>query len=93
MTHWIDIVDFAVAVGGAMVALFGLLLNLSLHYMEKRSRRFFTVLFLLLLAYVASDLTSQVSLILLGPAYALLSGIAVFSESLFSSLLILSMFN
>ena len=88
MTNWIDIINFAAAVGGTVIALLGLLLNLSLRYMEKQGRRFFTMLFVLLLAYVASDLLSQISLILLGPAYAVLSKIAVFAESLFSSLLI-----
>ena len=87
MNSWIDIIDFAAAVCGTVIALLGLLLNLSLHYMETRSRRFFAVLFVLLLAYVASDLVSQLSLNLMGPRYATLSRLAVFAESLLSSLL------
>ncbi len=85
MTSWIDITNFAVAVGGTVIALLGLLLNLSLHYMETHTRRFFTVLFAVLLAYVASDLTT--SLFLLSPDLALLTKIGVFAESLLSSLL------
>ena len=63
----------------------GLLLNLSLHYLKKRSRRFFTVLFVLLLAYVVSVLMT--SLLLMGAGNPVLSKISIFNESLFSSLL------
>ena len=41
-----------------------------------------------LVAYVSSDLVSQISLALLGADYSMLSRIAIFSESLFSSVLI-----
>ncbi|MBR1701199.1 MAG: histidine kinase [Lachnospiraceae bacterium] len=88
MTNWIDLVNFAVAVGGLIIVLMGFILALITPYMEKWSRRFFLVFFALLTAYVSSDLVSQISLALLGADYRMLSRITIFSESLFSSVLI-----
>ena len=87
MNDWTDLVNFSFAIGGLVVALLGALLNQSVHFIDHRTKGFFTVFFALLAAYVASDLIAQISLVLLGPAYALLSKLAVFAESLFSSLL------
>lgn len=87
MTNWIDLVNFAVAVGGFVVVLLGFLLARILPYMDHWSRKFFSVFFLCLIAYVVSDLISQISLTLLGEEYHLLSGCAIFLESFFSSLL------
>ena len=88
MMNWIDLIDFAVAIGGLMVALMGFILTLITPHMEKWCQRFFLVFFTLLIAYISSDLTSQISLVFLGPDYAVLSRLAVFSESLFSSMLL-----
>ncbi|MBR1855127.1 MAG: histidine kinase [Lachnospiraceae bacterium] len=88
MTNWIDLVNFAVAVGGLIVVLMGFILALTTPYMERWSRRFFLIFFVLLIAYVSSDLVSQISLVLLGTGFSMLSRIAIFSESLFSSMLI-----
>ena len=48
----------------------------------------FMILFPLLIAYIFSDLISQISLVMLGPDKKVLSRMAVFCESLFSSILI-----
>ncbi len=87
MTDWIALVNYAAAVGGLVVTLLGFLLNLSVPFIDRWTRRFFNVLFALLAAYVVSDLVSQISLEMLGPGFTLLSQAAVFCESLFSSLL------
>lgn len=87
MNNWIDLTNYGIAVAGMMVALLGLLMSIFSRYQEKWNRRFFVILFSLLIAYVVCDLSSQVSLILLGPHAAPLSRIAVFGESLFSSIL------
>ena len=87
MNNAIDLINFSAAVTGLVIALLGLFFTLAMKSLEKWTRRFFVALFSVAAAYVASDLLSQVSLIFLGPDYAVLSRIAVFCESFFSSLL------
>ena len=87
MINAIDLVNFAAAATGLVIVLLGLFFTLAVSYLETWTRRFFIILFSVAAAYVASDLLSQVSLLFLGPDYALLSRIAVFCESLFSSML------
>ncbi len=87
MTHWIDITNFAFAVGGWLTALLGLALNRFFTYQERRTRHFFSALFALILAYITSDIASQLSLLLAGPSGAAFSLAAVFLESLLSSML------
>ena len=82
-----DLVNFSVAVAGLVIALIGLFFTLAAHNLEARTRRFFISIFSVTAAYVLSDLISQISLLMLGPDYAMLSRIAVFCESLFSSML------
>ena len=83
-----DLINFAFVIGGLVVTLLGSLLNMSIPYIERWTRRFFAVLFTLLTAYVVSDIVSQISLEILGHGYTWLSRTAVFCESLFSSMLI-----
>ena len=87
MNNAIDLINFSAAVTGLVIALLGLFFTLAMKSLEKWTRRFFVALFSVAAAYVASDLLSQVSLIFQGPDYAVLSRIAVFCESFFSSLL------
>ena len=83
----IDLINFSAAVTGLVIVLLGLFFTLTVSYLETWTRRFFVVLFSVAAAYVVSDLLSQVSLLFLGPDYAVLSRIAVFCESFFSSML------
>ena len=87
MTNVIDLVNFSVAVTGLVIVLLGLFFTLAVSYLEPWTRRFFVVLFSVAAAYVVSDLVEQVSFLFLGPDYAVLSRIALFCESLFSSML------
>ncbi len=87
MNGWIDLTNFGIAVSGMMVVLLGLLMSVFSRYQEKWNRRFFVLLFSLLIAYVGCDLLGQITLLLLGPSAAPFSKIAVFGESFFSSLL------
>ncbi len=87
MNGWIDLTNFGIAVSGMMVVLLGLLMSVFGRYQEKWNRRFFVLLFSLLIAYVGCDLLGQITLLLLGPSAAPFSKIAVFGESFFSSLL------
>jgi len=85
MINAIDLVNFSFAVTGLTIVLLGLFLSLSLSYLESWTRRFFIALFSIAAVYILSDIVSQISLLFLGPDYALLSRITVFCESLFSS--------
>ena len=87
MNNAIDLINFSAAVTGLVIVLLGLFFTLAMKSLEKWTRRFFVALFSVAAAYVASDLLSQVSLLFLGPDYAVLSRIAVFCESFFSSML------
>ena len=87
MINAIDLVNFGAACTGLVIVLLGLAFTVAVRYLETWTRGFFIALFSVAAAYVVSDLLSQVSLLLLGPDYAVLSRIAVFCESLFSSML------
>ena len=87
MIEAIDLVNFSAAFTGLVIVLLGLFFTLTVSYLDRWTRRFFTVLFSVAALYVVSDLLSQVSLLFLGPGYAVLSRIAVFCESFFSSIL------
>lgn len=87
MMDWIDLLNFALVVAGLTVVLLGMVMSRSVPYLDGWTRRFFTVFFGLLGAYVGSDLLSQISLQWLGEGFAALSRGAIFLESLFSSLL------
>ena len=87
MNGWIDLTNSGIAASGLMVVLLGLLMSIFSRFQEKWTRRFFIILFSLLIAYVGCDLLGQITLALLGPPAAPLSKLAVFGESFFSSLL------
>ena len=87
MLDWIDLINLSVVSAGLMLSILGLVLSLVLSYLDRSSRHFFVIFFSILTAYVISDLVSQISLDLLSGSFSWLSGIAIFLESLFSSLL------
>ncbi len=86
MNNWIDLTNFAIAIGGFVVAILGLSLVIISPYISSFQKKYFTVLFSFLFLYIASDLISQISLILLGEKYSLLSKFAILGESFFSSI-------
>ena len=88
MLSYIDIANFAIAVSGLTVAAVGFGLSILTPFKTKKDRGFFITLFLVMIAFIISDLVSQVSLSLYGPTYVTLSKTAVYLESLFSFLLI-----
>ncbi|MBQ9279282.1 MAG: hypothetical protein IJ224_11695 [Lachnospiraceae bacterium] len=85
MNSWIDLTNFATAVGGLVVAVLGLSLVIISPYISGFQKKYFTILFSFLFLYIASDLISQISLDFLGEKYSLLSKLAIFGESFFSS--------
>lgn len=62
MTDWIALTNFGIVCAGLLVAIIGLILTIASPYMEKVSRRLFLIFFPLLIAYIFSDLISQISL-------------------------------
>ena len=84
---WIDLTNLIIVSAGLALTLSGLLLSLFVHNIEHSARVFFIMLFSILTAYVAADLTSQISLVFLGESFAELSRTAIFLESLLSSIL------
>ena len=84
---WISLCNFGFAVAGLVISLLGFSLSIFSSPLDKKSRTFLTVIFLLLIAYVACDLLGQISLLTLGRGYAGFSRVMLFCESLFSSLL------
>ncbi|MBE6997248.1 MAG: hypothetical protein E7427_03660 [Ruminococcaceae bacterium] len=87
MTGWIDFVNFATAFSGLVVSVLGLLVNAATTYSERWTRRFFTVFFSILTAYIIFDLLSQISFKLSGSQLWIASTLCLFFESLFSSML------
>ncbi len=85
----LDVINFAIAVSGLSIALMVLILAARAEYMDIWSRRFFICFFSILLLYEAFDLLSQISLVFMGTGMHRLSALAVFFESLFSSILML----
>ena len=85
----LDVINFAIAVSGLSIALMVLILAARAEYMDIWSRRFFICFFSILLLYEAFDLLSQISLVFMGTGMHRLSALAVFFESLFSSILMI----
>ena len=71
MNNWIDLTNFAIAVGGLVVAVLGLSLVIISPYISVFQKKYFTVFFSFLFLYIASDLISQISLDFLGEKYSL----------------------
>ena len=81
MTTSLNMANFAIVVSGFVISLLGLLLALFIRQAGQETRRFFLVFFLLLVGYAGSAVLCELS------RTALLSQIALFLDSLFSSLL------
>ena len=71
MNNWIDLTNFAIAIGGFVVAILGLSLVIISPYISSFQKKYFTVFFSFLFLYIASDLISQISLDFLGEKYSL----------------------
>ncbi len=85
---WIDLTNFGIASGGLLVAILCFIFTCTAYYMEKRSRNFFKVFFLIVILYVASDVAEQISFYREDAGSAVFSRIFLFLESVFSALLL-----
>ncbi len=82
MMNSIDLANFAIVVSGLVISVLGLLLAFSFRQTNRESRTFFLFFFLLLVGYTGSATICQLA----GTAF--LSKVSLFTNSLFSSLLI-----
>ena len=87
MTNPIDLINFVAVFCGLTIILLGFIVNIIMPDTDRYIKRFFILFLGVMILYAVSDLTSQVSLVLMDSRYALLSRIAVYCESLFSSFL------
>ena len=87
MTDPVDLINLIAVFCGLTIISLGFIVNILLLDIDKGIKNFFILFFGVMILYVASDLTSQFSLVLLDSRFALLSRIAVYCESLFSSVL------
>ena len=82
MMNSINLVNFAIVVSGFVISVLGLLLAVFLRQTSRESRSFFLIFFLLLVGYTGSATLCQIA------GTALLSQVTLFTNSLFSSLLL-----
>ncbi|MBQ9021027.1 MAG: histidine kinase [Eggerthellaceae bacterium] len=90
MAEWVHYFNLAVATGGLMSALLGLVITLTAPYVKQWERRYFRLMFSLLSIYIACDLLEQVAQCFLGPNFMWLARVGVFFELLFSVAIVLS---
>ena len=90
MADWVHYFNLAAASAGLAAALLGLVVTLSAPYVQRWERRYFCLMFLLLVLYIASDFVEQVAQYLLLPDFAWLARAGVFLELLFSVAIVLS---
>ena len=86
MPDWMDIVNIIVVTSGLTMVLAGLFFSFTLPMLKNPERGYLIVFFSLLTLYCISDLTAQLSLVYFPEGHMMISKIAVFSESFFSSL-------
>lgn len=88
MISGIDVANFCIAAIGLTISFSGMLLAMNVNFLEKWLKKYFTIIFAIILAYVVSNFASQISLIFPGKKCAVITQIAIFFESFFSSALI-----
>jgi len=79
---------YVIDITGMVISLLGLIHVLRNNILEKRSRRYFLWVFMILIAYAVSDLISWLTYGKIGSGWMLASKAALFLESVFSCALI-----
>ena len=83
----VDSVNLIIGIVGLMLCILGFIQILSSRLMERKTKKYFIVFFMILTAYVCCVLFNQVTLCYTGKIWALCLKIGVFFESFFSSML------
>ena len=84
---WIDITNFMIISTAFAISILGLMAVLRVHHIGDWERRFLTIFFGFLIAYSVSAFSVQISLTVRDARLEPFSALALFLESLFSSLL------
>lgn len=87
MLDWVVVTNYGFAVAGLTVAVLGFLMSLYAPHLQVWDRSYFKLFFLVLAAYVSSNLVGTLSVSMLDARFTSLSQACVFCESLFSSAL------
>ncbi len=85
--EWIRAINYIIAVSGLSLSLMGLVLTVSVRYLEPETRGFFISFFSLISLYVFLDFTGQITSIFHTYGWAIISRLLLFVESLVSSFL------
>ena len=78
-----DLYNFSICIAALILTLLGLMFSSLTRIMDAKNRHFFVMMFSIVFLYAVSDLVNQIS------ADYILSGISLFFESFFSSILLL----
>ena len=87
LIDYLYLTNFAIAVSALTISVIGLIMTLTVHYSDRRYRKYFLLIFSFLLAYTVSNAVVWVVSEQPGKVYSVISYISLFCESLFSSLL------
>ena len=87
MNDWIALLNFSMSASGLILMILGLLVVSLSKSMEQRTKKFFLLFFFILILYIGSNFIGQITDMYAN--LALITRILLFSESLFSSVLLL----
>ena len=88
MIDWVSTLNLSISISGSTIAFLGFLLNWFIRRGSKKSKNFFTIFFVILMAYTAVLMINLVSFMYLDSGYMWLSRITMYLHSLLSSLLL-----
>ena len=81
MISLVDLLNFSIAAAGLVVTVLGVILSFRIHYFDRKERHFFISFFLVMFAYVSTDLLTQVFFLSPGSKAAIFSRTSMFLES------------
>ena len=87
MPSWIDMTNFAIVIAGLTIAILCLTMTILVRQLDSWTHTAFIAMFTILILYTLSNLISQISLMFPDSGSRELTMVAIYLESLFSSLL------
>lgn len=87
MQDSLTIINLMIAVSGLVICILGLIQTILSRQLGVVARRYFIVLFIIMVAYVVSNLLGQLAFLHTGKKWAQMARLGLFAESTFSSLL------
>ena len=83
MIDWVSSLNLSISISGSTIAFLGFLLNWFIRRGSKKSKNFFTIFFVILMAYTAVLMINLVSFMYLDSGYMWLSRITMCLHSCF----------